>query len=117
MTGTDATTRTTERDAAAYDGMGEALARLAPAIDRFARFPGPDRAVTHRRQWKGTLDIPLPRQGAGLDTVLDELAVAAEFGCRVAHPGFSGFVTTGASTSAVAAAATVAALGGQRYLL
>lgn len=109
--------RTTDCDAAAYDAMGDALARLAPAIDRFARFAGPDRAVSDRREWRDTLDIPLPRRGAGLDTVLAELAVAAEFGCRVGHPGFSGFITTGASTSAVAAAATIAAVGGQRYLL
>jgi aromatic-L-amino-acid decarboxylase len=35
----------------------------------------------------------------------------------VSAPGFSGYITTGASTSGVAAAATVAAVGGQRYLL
>lgn len=107
----------TDADAAELGRVGDTLARLAPALDEYLRFATRDRTVTERDRWRAVLDAPLPERGAGLDTVVDELAVAVEYGCRVSDPGFSGFVTTGATTSPIAAAAAVATAGGQRYLL
>ncbi len=116
---TTATTATTapERDAAECGRVGEALLALSPALDAFVRFDTPDRTVRERDVWLPRLDVALPDAGAGLDTVLDELALAIDQGCRVSHPGFSGFITTGATTSAVASATAAAVAGGQRYLL
>lgn len=104
-------------DPTAVDGLDRVLARLAPVLEEFGRYAGPDATVTDRAQWLSVLDRDLPADGAGLETVLDELELAVRYGCRIGHPGFSGFITTTGSTAPVAAALGVSAAGGQRYLL
>ncbi len=104
-------------DDAEVGGLDDALARLVPALERYlanhsaSSFPAyPTGAVPSE---PGSL----PEDGAGLAVTIDELGMAAEWGCRVGAPGFFGFITTGASSSAIAAHTTVAVAGGQRYLL
>ena len=104
-------------DAAATTGTGAALERIMPALEAFTTFRDPDRTVTQRSSWLPIFDVPLPDRGVGLDSMLGELSIAVEQGCRVAHPGFSGFITNGAMTAGVASATAVAVAGGQRYLL
>lgn len=104
-------------DAAALAGTGAALKRLMPALDAFTTFRAPDRTVSQRSSWLPVFDIPLPDQGVGLESMLDELSLAVEQGCRVSHPGFTGFITNGAMTAGVASATAVAVAGAQRYLL
>ena len=77
-------------DAAETRRLPGALARLTPALAGFTAFDTPDRAVSDRPRWCTVLDRPLPDDGAGLDTVLDELAVAVEYGCRIGRPASSG---------------------------
>lgn len=101
-------------DDAAVDREATALARLVPAMDRYRqgeRSPFPVYQAGTVPSEPGAL----PEEGAGLDAALEELGIAIESGCRVAAPGFFGFITTGASTSAIAAHAAVAVAGGQRY--
>jgi aromatic-L-amino-acid decarboxylase len=103
-----------DQDDAAIDRVDDVLARLGPAIERYRqteREPFPAYRSGALPSELGTL----PEDGVGLDATVDELATAIEWGCRVAAPGFFGFITTGASTSGVAAHAAVAAAGGQRY--
>ena len=62
-------------------------------------------------------DVGLPADGAGLEVVIEELAGFVADGSGISMPGFFGFITTGGSTSAIAAQAAAAGMGGQRYLL
>lgn len=104
-------------EAAACEGIAAALARLGPALDRFAD-ARPEAGIG--AYVSGTVPSeagPLPNEGVGLDATIDQLTVAVEHGCRIGAPGFLGFVTTGTTTVGVAAQAAVAAAGGQRYLL
>jgi aromatic-L-amino-acid decarboxylase len=105
------------RDPAAVADIGSALQRLLPSLESFVAFKGPDRTVAERSDWLPVFDRGLPDAGVGLDRVVGELTVAVQQGCRVAHPGFSGFITTGATTAGVASATAAAVAGGQRYLL
>jgi aromatic-L-amino-acid decarboxylase len=97
--------------------VSEALERLMPALERYvqthdaASFPAyPAGAVASEPS-------DLPDVGVGLDATIDELATVVEWGCRISAPGFAGFVTTGATTSGVAAATATSLAGGQRYLV
>ncbi len=97
--------------------FGEALARLAPALDSFAA----DHAAAPFPPYRPSPDDPgqgpLPEDGAGLDATIDELAAVVRWGSRISAPGFVGFITTGASTSGAAALTAAAFAGGQRYTL
>jgi aromatic-L-amino-acid decarboxylase len=98
-------------DAAATGGLSAAVAQLVPALERFARFEEPERAAADRALWAPLLEEALPRDGRGTRAVLDALCdVVVPNGLRVGHPGFSGWVATAPTTTAVAGrlAATVA---------
>jgi aromatic-L-amino-acid decarboxylase len=98
-------------DAAATGGLSAAVAQLVPALERFARFEEPERAAADRGRWAPLLEEALPREGRGTQAVLDALCdVVIPNGLRVGHPGFSGWVATAPTTTAVAGrlAATVA---------
>lgn len=104
-----------ESDPAAVGGVGDALRGLLPALERAAR-AAPAHGV---RAYPGGVSRsrdPLPEHGVGLDAVVQELSTFVDHGCRIDMPGWFGFITTGATTSAVAAHTAVAVAGGQRYL-
>jgi aromatic-L-amino-acid/L-tryptophan decarboxylase len=102
-------------DAAATDGLSDAITALLPALDEFLRFHGPDPAG-RRSAWYPLLDEPLPRTGAGPDAVLETLRdVVIPNGLRIGHPGFSGWVTTAPSTTATAAHLAQAVASPQRW--
>jgi aromatic-L-amino-acid decarboxylase len=104
-------------DPAATARIGDALRRLAPALDRYVAHEGALPAPAYRAGTVPSEAADLPEKGAGLDTVLDELAIAVEAGCRISAPGASCYINTGATTAPAAAAAAVAVAGGQRYYL
>ena len=97
--------------------VGDALARLAPALDAYlashADAPFPPYVPSPASVGAGAL----PELGAGLDATIDELARVVLDGCRIGSPGFVGFITTGASTAPAVAQLASAVAGGQRYLL
>lgn len=104
-------------DAAETGSIDDALSRLAPALQQFADSQIPDGPAPYQ---PGTVPSELdglPADGAGLDTVIDELATAVEHGCRITAPGFSGFITTGATTAGVVAQTAATVAGVQRYVL
>ena len=93
------------------DGLGEAIARILPALDEFAEFTGPD-PVLRREEWRLRLQEPLPEQGLGADAVIERLTdVVVANGLRVGAPGFCGWITTMPTVVPTVAqlAATVAA--------
>jgi aromatic-L-amino-acid decarboxylase len=91
------------------------LSRVGAGLDQFLKFEHQD-ALRQQAQWTGHLDIPLPQHGVGIDQVVDELLThVVPNGSVVPKPGFSSFITTGA-TSAAALAATAASIASpQRY--
>jgi aromatic-L-amino-acid decarboxylase len=97
--------------------LGEALARLSPALDAFnedhAAGPFPPYRPTAADPGQG----PLPETGIGLDATVDELSAIVRDGSRISAPGFISFITTGATTSGAAALTATAVAGGQRYTL
>jgi aromatic-L-amino-acid decarboxylase len=109
--------RTSESDDAELMRVDDALTRLMPSLEQYLR----DHASTSFPAYsEGTVPsaaAPLPEDGVGLDVTVDELARAVEAGCRISAPGWFGFITTGATTSGVAAGTAAALAGGQRYLL
>ena len=102
-------------DAAETGRMQSLLARLGGGLDEFLRFEHPD-ALHPSRRWREALDRPLPRQGVGIDAVADELLrVVIPNGSSVPRPGFSSFITTGATTAATLAATAAGVASPQRY--
>jgi glutamate/tyrosine decarboxylase-like PLP-dependent enzyme len=112
---------TSDSDAAADPAelgrLGEALARLTPALERF--LDGAD-AATFPPYPAGAVPSepgPLPESGRGLDATIAELAMAVEWGCRIGAPGWWGFITTAGTTAGSLAQVATAVAGGQRYLV
>jgi len=85
-------------ESASTNGLAESLAAILPALERFARFEGPDGAAK-RTAWRRALDGPLPEEGEGREAVLAALRdVVIPNGLRVGAPGFTGWVTTSPTT-------------------
>ncbi len=96
--------------------LAEAIKSLIPALEKFTRFEGADETGKHLEEWKRALDRPLPRHGEGLDAVLKDLQeVFIPNGLRNGMPGFSGWVTTGPTTSGIAASLASTVAGSQRW--
>lgn len=104
-------------DDADLAGVEDALTRLGPAL---ARYLDGHAAASFPAYVPGSIaseGLALPDDGVGLAATVDELGEVVAAGSRISAPGFWGFVTTGATTSGVAAQTAVALAGGQRYLL
>src|SRR6516162_3123375 len=105
-------------DPAELGQLTATVQRILPAIEQFRRYDGRDEAARARPGWLARLDVPLPEDGGGIAAVVADLAeVVIPNGARVGEPGWSGFVTTGPTTAAVAAWLAAAAAGSQRYLV
>ncbi len=101
-------------DAAAFGNL-TMLTSLIDALDRFNQFDGPDPAGRGRSRWTEQLGRSLPEEGAGLESVLNDLETfIVPNGVRNGHPGFSGWVTTSPTTSGTAAALASTVAGSQR---
>ena len=104
-------------DRAESGRLAETIDRLLPQLEAFVRFEDPNHAARERERWTATVDVPLPAEGAGLDAVVDELASLIPSGVSNGAPGFSGFVTTGPTTSGVAAGLAATVAGSQRWFV
>ncbi len=103
-------------DPAELGQLTATVERILPAIEEFWRYDGRDDAARRRPGWLARLDMPLPEDGGGIGAVVADLAeVVIPNGARVSEPGWSSFITTGPTTSAVAAWLAAAAAGSQRY--
>ena len=105
-------------DPAELGQLTATVQRILPAIEQFRRYDARDEAARARPGWLARLDVPLPEAGGGIAAVVADLAeVVIPNGSRVGEPGWSGFITTGPTTAAVAAWLAAAAAGSQRYLV
>ena len=116
--GREAMSAITAADPAELWRLTPAVESILPAIEEFWRYTERDDAAGRRAGWLSRLDVPLAEHGGGLDAVLRDLAnTVIPNGSRISEPGWGGFITTGPTTSAVAAWLAAATAGGQRYLV
>jgi aromatic-L-amino-acid/L-tryptophan decarboxylase len=105
-------------DAAELGALESVIGRLLPALDRFLESPDPDGSVADRAAWVAALDRPLPHDGGGVSTVVDELERwIIPNGMRSPDPGFSAYIIGRATTASVAAALAGQVAGHYRYFL
>jgi len=96
--------------------LQELLARVGEGLDEYLKFEHQD-ALHVDKNWRQQLDIPLPEKGEGIDAVTRELIEQViPNGSAVSNPGFSSFITTGASTAATLAATAANIASPQRYM-
>ncbi|MBA55514.1 MAG: pyridoxal-dependent decarboxylase [Pseudomonadales bacterium] len=99
----------------AYCGpLSPALQRLGQYLDRFNEGEQGD-AGMRRLQWRAALQRSLPQSGIGLDKVLQELGEQViPNGSAVPLPGFTSFITTGATNMGVLASLAAMVASPQR---
>ncbi|MDO7672880.1 MAG: aminotransferase class V-fold PLP-dependent enzyme [Reinekea forsetii] len=97
--------------------LQELLGRLGAGLDTFQEFTHLD-AQHPSKDWQSQLTTALPQQGEGIDSVLDTLIqqVVAN-GSPVPKPGFTSYITTGATTIATLATTAASVASPQRYML
>lgn len=109
-------TKFTKEDLAETENLQALLSQVGESLDQFVQFNHPD-AFTTKQQWMQQLDIPLPQEGVGIEKATAELAnIVIPNGSPVPNPGFSSFVTTGATTASTLATTASSIASPQRYL-
>jgi glutamate/tyrosine decarboxylase-like PLP-dependent enzyme len=102
-------------ESASTGALGDSLAAILPALERFQRFEGADGAA-RRTAWRRALDGPLPEEGVGREAVLKLLGdVVIPNGLRIGAPGFTGWVTTSPTTVPAVAQLAGAITAAQRW--
>lgn len=93
------------------------ISRIGAGLDQFLKFEHED-CWHSESQWRAHLDVPLPHQGVGIDQVINELLTQViPNGSAVPKPGFTSFITTGATSASVLASTAASIAAPQRYLL
>jgi len=93
------------------------LSQIGASLDEFVKFEHLD-AQHPSKNWRQQLDTPLPQQGIGIDAVTRELIEdVIPNGSPVPNPGFTSFITTGATTVSTLASTAASIASPQRYLL
>jgi aromatic-L-amino-acid decarboxylase len=93
----------------------ELLSRVGQGLDDFLKFEHPD-ALHPDRRWREHLEIALPDAGIGIDGVTEELVRhVIPNGSSIPRPGFSSFITTGATTASTLASTAASIAAPQRY--
>jgi len=93
------------------------LARVGASLDNYLQFKHDD-AYQAVQRWQTQLNIPLPELGVGIDAVTDELInQVIVHGSAVPNPGFSSYITTGATTVSTLATTAANIASPQRYHL
>lgn len=90
------------------------LLRLGAYLDDYLRFENEDAMIDPAR-WRTVLQQPLPELGVGLDAVIAEMGGhVLPNASQVPKPGFTSFITTGATSVGVLAALASAVAAPQR---
>lgn len=92
------------------------LSQIGTGLDQYLKFEHQD-ALHPDNTWRQALDIPLPQQGVGVEQVTQELIdQIIPNGSPVPKPGFTSFITTGATTVSTLASTAASIASPQRYL-
>lgn len=104
-------------DQAETANIEELMSRIGSGLDQFLKFKHED-CWQSEAQWRARLDVPLPMQGVGIDQVVNDLVThVIPNGSAVPKPGFTSFITTGATSASVLASAAAGIAAPQRYHL
>jgi aromatic-L-amino-acid decarboxylase len=91
------------------------LFEIGAGLDQYLKFEHKD-AMQTVNDWREKLDIPLPSQGIGVEKVSHELINhVIPNGSAVPNPGFTSYVTTGATSASVLASTAANVASPQRY--
>jgi len=104
------------QDQAEVGNLQELLARVGAGLDQFLAFEHPD-ALARQNIWKAALDRPVPQRGVGIDEVTRELLEQIiPNGSAVTKPGFTSYITTGATSASTLASTAASIASPQRYM-
>lgn len=93
------------------------LEKIGRGLDQFNKFEHPD-ALNSEMDWRHFLNEPLPGEGAGIDEVTRQLIeVVIPNGSAIPNPGFTGFITTGATTASLLASTASCIASPQKYMI
>ena len=91
------------------------LAQIGAGLDEYLKFEHPD-ALHPSASWREHLNIELPREGIGIQRVVDELVTQIiPNGSAVPRPGFCSFITTGGASVSTLASTAASIASPQRY--
>lgn len=97
--------------------LGHYLKELAEGLDEYLLFESSD-AMENAEQWQEILGGPAPESGVGIDQVIREINnTLLPNASVIPKPGFSSFITTGASNVGVLAGLSAAVASPQRFNL
>jgi len=103
-------------DRAELGNLQHLLGKIGAGLDEFLKFEHPD-ALENEHVWKAILDVPLPECGVGIDQVVQELVEQViPHGSPVTKPGFTSYITTGATSASTLATTAANMASPQRYL-
>ena len=92
------------------------LSKIGEGLDEYLKFEHSD-ALDPAKNWRQQLDISLPVQGVGIEKMTEELTgLVIPNGSPVPKPGFTSFITTGATTASTLATTAASIASPQRYL-
>jgi hypothetical protein len=92
-----------QSDFAETNNIQKLISRIGAGLDQYLRFEHPD-ALHPGANWQDFLDVPLPQQGVGIDQVVEDLLKQViPNGSPIPKPGFTSFITTGATSASVVA--------------
>lgn len=101
-------------DIAECSMLGGRLAELAIGLDHYLRFEDDD-AMLKADTWQAVLEQPVPVTGIGIEQLITEIRQhLLPNASMVPRPGFSSFITTGASSSGILAALSAMVAAPQR---
>jgi aromatic-L-amino-acid/L-tryptophan decarboxylase len=102
-------------DAAETGNLQSLLTRVGAGLDEYLKFEHPD-ALHPSSRWREQLNRALPREGIGIERVVDELVQQIiPNGSAVPRPGFCSFITTGAASASTLASTAASIASPQRY--
>lgn len=104
-----------QTDLAETKNIQKLVSQIGAGLDQFLKFEHPD-ALHPGAKWQAYLDVQLPQQGVGIDQVLEDLLrQVIPHGSSVPKPGFTSFITTGATSASVLASTAASIASPQRY--
>lgn len=105
------------KEKAETGNLQQLLSTIGAGLDGYLKFQHKD-ALDPSKNWREKLDIPLPESGVGIQTVTEEiLHHVIPNGSPVPKPGFTSFITTGATSASTLASTAASIASPQRYML
>lgn len=105
-----------DKEKAVVGHLQELLSQIGGSLDNFLKFEHKD-ALHPDKTWRQRLDITLPKQGVGIEQVTSQLINdIIPNGSPIVKPGFTSYITTGATTASILASTAAGIASPQRYL-